>query len=256
MQILLNCLLAAWMLLSLSAQADEPAPGSIWVEPKTGMEFVWIPGGCFLMGSDAGNPNEIPVHQVCVKGFYLGKYEVTQAQYQEISDSNPSQFKGGNLPVDQVSFLDIKENITAFNYRAGEQLRLPSEAEWEYACRGGGQHREYCGDGDVDNLAWHNGNSGNKTHAVGTLRPNAWGLYDMSGNVLEWTEDCWHEDYTGAPTDGTAWHAEHGGNCDLRVIRGGSWKADPWGAQAAFRDGFAARDRDGYYGFRLARTLP
>ena len=232
---------------------SEPAAGATWTEPKSGMEFVWIPSGCFQMGGD-GDKNEQPVHKVCVKGYYLGKYEVTQAQYQQVMGKNPSHFRGDGNPVEQVSWHEAKSFIEEINYSASVRLRLPSEAEWEYACRAGGEHETYCsGGGRVDRFAWYEGNSGKTTHPVGQLAANAWGLYDMSGNVWEWVEDCYNENYNGAPSGGTAWKV---GSCERRVLRGGSWFYDARNTRAANRvDGDPAL-RNNNYGFRLARTLP
>ena len=231
---------------------SEPAAGSTWTEPKSGMEFVWIPTGCFQMGGDGGD--ETPVGKVCLKGFYLGKYEVTQAQYQAMTGGNPSKFKGSDRPVEQVSFQDIKNNIEEFNYQSGQKLRLPTEAEWEYACRAGGEHSEYCGAGSADKLGWYGEDYGRgSTHPVGQKRPNAWGLYDMSGNVWEWVEDCYHDSYNGAPSDGSAWK---GGSCKERVVRGGSWYREAQSVRAAYRLSYFPVERSNFLGFRLARTLP
>jgi formylglycine-generating enzyme required for sulfatase activity len=156
---------------------------------------------------------------VCVKGFYLGRTEVTQEQYQRLTGANPSRFKGGSLPVEQVTWGEAKSFADELAYRSGQKIRLPSEAEWEHACRAGGQ-TEYCGRGSVENLAWYDANSDRRTHPVGQKRANEWGLHDMSGNVWEWVEDCWNGSYQGAPTDGKAWLS---GDCARRVKRGGSW---------------------------------
>ena len=236
-------------------QKIEPSAGSIWKEHRSGMEFVWIPGGCFRMGWNEGKKDEIPVHKVCVKGFYLGKYEVTQAQYQKINGNNPSAFPGADRPVEKASFYDIKSAIDEFNVQTNGQFRLPSEAEWEYACRAGGDHGEYCGIGGLDKLAWYNDNSGSQTHPVGQKRPNAWGLYDMNGNVGEWVRDCSHNSYDGAPTDGSAWLGENGGDCGTHVMRGGAWDDDAHGARATNRYGVAPAKRFSNSGFRLVRTL-
>ena len=236
------------------SQKSEPAAGAIWTEPKSGMEFVWIPSGCFQMGSDGGDKNEQPVHKVCVKGYYLGKYEVTQAQYQQVMGGNPSRFRGDGNPVGKVSWHEAKSFIEEINYSASVRFRLPSEAEWEYACRAGGEHEIYCsGGGRVERFAWHESNSGETTHPVGQLAANAWGLYDMSGNVWEWVEDCYNYSYNGAPSDGTAWKGER---CDERVQRGGSIYNVAQGCRAAKRNKDDPAKRFDGVGFRLARTLP
>ncbi|MFL6208344.1 MAG: SUMF1/EgtB/PvdO family nonheme iron enzyme [Pyrinomonadaceae bacterium] len=183
-------------------------------------EFVWIPPGSFMMGSDNGRPDEKPVHRVTIsEGFYMGKYEVTQAQWQAVMRNNPSHFKGDNLPVENVSWDDAIAFITQLNAQNdGHTYRLPTEAEWEYAARAGttGNYG-----GELDAMAWYVNNSEGKTHPVGSKQPNAFGLYDMHGNVWEWVQDWYHESYAGAPTDGSAWLS--GGEQKHRVLRGGSW---------------------------------
>jgi len=232
----------------------EPAAGSPWTEPTTGMEFLWVPSGCFDMGSTDGNDNEKPVHHVCVTGFYLGKYEVTQAQYQQVMGNNPSQFLGPERPVERVGWSAAIDFALELSNRSKVSLRLPSDAEWEYACRAGGQHDTYCGERDLPGLAWYRENSGGETHPVGGRRANAWGLFDMSGNVWEWTQDCWHESYDEAPTDGSAWTA--GGDCAYRVKRGGGWGSIARGVRATSRDAGVPGIGLNYRGVRLARTLP
>ena len=230
--------------------APEPKAGTAWIEPGTGMEFVWVRTGCFLMGGDEGS-YEQPIHKVCVKGFWMGKYEVTQAQYQQVMGSNPSHFRGLNNPVEGVSW----DNAAGFSGKmassTGSNIRLPSEAEWEYACRAGHAQERYCGGNDSENrFAWHKGNSNRQTHPVGSMAANDWGLHDMSGSVWEWVQDCWHDDYRGAPADGGVWK---GGECPKRTLRGGSWCNDPSLIRAGFRYG---NDPDGGEcgGFRVART--
>lgn len=231
----------------------EPAAGTVLTEPKTGMQFLWVPSGCFDMGSDNGETFEKPVHHVCVKGFWLSKYELTQAQFAQVMGANPSDFRGPTRPVDQISWDDAVKFAEAMTVLTGVPMRLPSEAEWEYACRAGGQHQEYCGGDDPDSLAWYGGNSGDQTHPVGTRKPNAWGLYDMSGNVWEWVADCWNNSYVGAPTDGSAWLT---GDCDLRDARGGAWDiAKPNLVRAAKRGRGDHRYRLNVVGTRLAIGL-
>lgn len=181
------------------------------------LEMIAIPSGSFLMGSPDGLDfaGDGPQHRVTLAPFWIGKYPVTQAQWRAVmgkkwlsmADNNPSQFKGDNLPVEHVSWDDAVKFCKAISQRTGGAYRLPSEAEWEYACRGGSNGR-YCFGDDyalLGEYAWYDENSGNQTHPVGRKKPNAWGLYDMHGNVWEWCEDVWHENYNGAPTDGSAW---------------------------------------------------
>lgn len=241
--------------------ASEPAAGKVWAEPKTGMEFVWVPSGCFNMGGSSASDKEEqhayeeqPVHKVCVKGFWMGRYEVTQAQYQQAMGNNPSHFLGSNKPVEQVSWNDASNFSDEMKNSTGTQVRLPSEAEWEYACRAGGAHQKYCGSGSrPDRLAWYRDNSGKETHAVGQLGSNDWGLYDMSGNVWEWTQDCYNETYRDAPADGSAWET---GECNMRMVRGGSWAGILDNVRAAIRNETATGIKFYIYGFRVAITPP
>lgn len=209
------------------------------------------------MGSDKGELNEMPVHRVTIKyAFALGKTEVTQGQWKAVMGNNPSKFGncGDNCPVEQVSWDDAQEFIEKLNEQTGKQYRLPSEAEWEYACRAGGRHT-YCGSDDPDSAGWYGGlatpagNSGKSTNPVATRQANAWGLYDMSGNVWEWVEDVYYDSYRDAPADGSA----RQGDSLLRIPRGGSWS---YLQPAAKRGGSESDFRYSTIGFRLARTLP
>jgi formylglycine-generating enzyme required for sulfatase activity len=189
-----------------------------------GIQFVYIPPGKFTMGSENGEADEKPVHQVTINySFYIGKYEVTQAQSQTVMGDNPSSFKDcSDCPVDNVSWDDAQRFIQRLNgMNDGYSYRLPTEAEWEYACRAG-TTGNYAG--DVKEMAWYSENSGKRTHIVGGKQPNAWGLFDMHGNVWEWCQDWYHETYDGAPADGSAWL--NGGGQKFRVLRGGAWLYD------------------------------
>lgn len=198
---------------------DTTKPGTV-MSNQVGMEFIYVPVGSFVMGSDKGGTDERPAHKVTLRrGFYIGRYEITQAQWQSVMGTNPSNFKGQDLPVEQVSWTDAQMFIKKLNERNEAFIyRLPTEAEWEYACHGG-----MTGDsmGQLDALAWYYNNSAGTTHPVGEKQPNAWGLYDTLGNVWEWCEDVYHDSYKGAPTDGSAWLA--GGDQRYKVLRGGSW---------------------------------
>jgi formylglycine-generating enzyme required for sulfatase activity len=215
------------------------------------MEFVWIPGGCFQMGAD-DSLAEKPIHKVCMRGFWLGRHEVTQNEYEQVVGSNPSYFKGGDRPVEQVNWDEASAYALQLGHKSGKLMRLPSEAEWEYACRAEGRHETYCGPGQVSDLAWFGSNSNTQTHAVGQKLANAWGVYDMSGNVWEWVQDCWHADYTGAPTDGSAWVGN--GTCGQRVFRGGGWFDSIPFLHAAYRNKYEPASRFFYLGFRLVLT--
>ncbi len=202
-----------------------------------GIQMVTIPAGCFNMGSPSSDSraysDEFPQHQVCLQSFQMGQYEVTQAQWQAVMGSNPSYFDrcGDNCPVEEVSWDDIQTFLSQLNQQTGQNYKLPSEAQWEYACRGGAVSETYCGGNNVGSVAWYGYNS-NEAHLVGGKAANGYGLYDMSGNVWERTQDCWNESYTGAPTDGTAWLS---GDCGRRVVRGGSWYDDTSGLRSAYR---------------------
>ncbi|HLP98774.1 MAG TPA: SUMF1/EgtB/PvdO family nonheme iron enzyme [Sideroxyarcus sp.] len=234
-----------------------PEAGKVFNDCAACPEMVEIPPGSFDMGSDDGAADERPVHRVTIShAFALGKTEVTQAQWRAVMGDNPSNFTecGDSCPVEQVSWDDVQEFIKKLNAKTGKNYRLPSEAEWEYACRAGGRHA-YCGSDNADAVAWNGMNSGGylfkAPHPVATKQANAFGLYDMSGNVWEWVEDGYHADYQGAPADGSAWS---GGS--QRVLRGGSWGKEIKYGRAASRSRFGTNYRDFSYGFRLARTLP
>jgi formylglycine-generating enzyme required for sulfatase activity len=255
------------------------------IKNRVGIELVLIKPGVFRMGTYAINHTENylgagadrrPEHQVTIRDlFYIGKYEVTQAQWQRVMGTNPSEYKGENLPVGNISWIETQEFIQKLNtMNDGFTYRLPAEAEWEYACRAG-TTEDYAG--DLDSMAWYGNNSGqgylhadyipgyeysqrlrangNQPHPVGTKKPNGFGLYDMHGNVLEWCQDAYHGDYEGAPTDGSAW--EDGKAQEARMQRGGSYFAFNWLCSSAYRTAEKVDDRKRTVGFRLvavART--
>lgn len=178
-----------------------------------------------------------PVMVAIGKNYAIGKYEVTQTEWQAVMGNNPSRFVSANRPVERVSWNDIQTFLQKLNQKTGKSYRLPTEAEWEYACYGGSQS-EYCGGNDIDAVAWYSDNSGEHTHPVGQKRANGYGLYDMSGNVWEWMSDCWE------------------GDCAKRVLRGGSWSELAQYVRAAYRFNYAPTFRNNFFnGFRLARTL-
>ncbi len=231
-----------------------PQAGDTRNDPATGLTFVFVPAGCFEMGSNDGSSDEQPVHQVCLnKGLWLGQTEVTQAQYLKIVGGNPSQFTDDDShPVESISWREAVEMTEKLSAQTGNRYRLPSEAEWAYACTAGGQHKRYCGDGELSELAWYLDNSDESTQPVGELEPNAWGLMDMSGNVREWVQDCWNDSYTGAPTDGSAWIS---GDCEHRVLRGGSWTIGEEWLRQANRNRNNRFSPGDFIGFRLALDL-
>ncbi len=249
----------------------------------------WIPPGRFLMGSPENEPgrwgDEGPRHPVVVsQGFWLFDMPCTQALWQAVMGENPSQFKSPTRPVEQVSWDQVQDFLKQINAQIpGLNLTLPSEAQWEYACRAGTETAIYPGDlailGEsnapaLDSIAWYGGNSGVDfdlpngydssgwpekqyphkragTRPVGLKWANPWGLYDMLGNIWEWTQDPWHEDYRGAPTDGSVWEDSDSGA--LRAIRGGSWRDSARRMRAAYRLRLSPGPRDVSLGFRCAR---
>ena len=180
----------------------------------------------------------------------MGKFEVTQAQWETVMGNNPSWFKGANRPVEQVSWNDAQAFLKKLN-AASVQFRLPSEAEWEYAARAGTQTAYAFGDdpNQLGKYAWFDDNSGNETHSVGQKKPNGFGLYDMHGNVWEWVADTWHDNYTGAPNDGSIWGKL--GDKKAKVLRGGSWGYDPYYCRSANRNGDAPDNRNYNVGARV-----
>jgi formylglycine-generating enzyme required for sulfatase activity len=228
--------------------------------------MVLIPGGSFEMGSPAAeegrDDEEGPVHTVRVSPFWMGKYEVTQGQWEAVMGSNPSYFKGPGNPVENVSWNDCQEFIKKLNEKVpGGGFRLPSEAEWEYACRAGTRTPFNTGETISTDEANYDGNYTygygrkgvyrEKTTPVGSFKPNAWGLYDMHGNVWEWCQDWCHDSYTGAPSDGRAWESPSG---SVRVLRGGSWNCYPWNCRSSNRLWYFPVDRKFPLGFRFSRT--
>lgn len=228
---------------------------------KLERDMVRVAGGSFTMGcKDAQRDgdcydSEKPPRTVNVKDFSIGKYEVTQAQWRAVMDRNPSDNEGcDQCPVENVSWNDIQDFLKKLNALTGERYRLPTEAEWEYAARGGARSKDYLysGSKNLDEVGWYDDNSGGKTHPVGKKAANELGLYDMSGNVWEWCEDDWHDDYKGAPKDGRAWvGSSRGGN---RVSRGGSWFNDAESCRAAYRGDWYPASRRSNVGFRLVRS--
>lgn len=259
---------------------------------KIGITLVDIPAGSFLMGSckftDAmreenrkraflgqsrlstdcahadndADDDETPQRRVTLRAFQMGKTEVTLGQFKQFiaaadrSDLINDDFMkynayGDNAPVVQVSWHDAQDFIKWLNQTQGGGYRLPSEAEWEYACRAGGNH-SYCGGDNLNAVGWYDDNSGGRQRAVGGKQANAFGLHDMSGNVWEWVQDCWHGSYRGAPSDGSAWTS--GCSSDGRRLRGGSWGYNARDTRAANRSNDAPGNRIHVNGFRLART--
>ncbi len=228
-----------------------------------------------MMGSpdEEGSSNEHPQHQVMLSDFYIGKYEVTNAQYAEFLNAKGNQTEGGvtwldingsYCQIEQVNGIfkakEGKENypviqITWYGARAYAKWvggRLPTEAEWEYASRGGNQSKgyKYSGSNNIDDVAWYSSNAKGlpRTQVVGTKQPNELGIYDMTGNVWEWCNDDWHGSYTNAPTDGSSWGDGLGSS---RVFRGGSCYYYPYHCRVAYRNGSYPNNSNSFYGFRV-----
>jgi formylglycine-generating enzyme required for sulfatase activity len=237
----------------------DPDGGADDTDPSDGgagedVAWVSVPGGVFQMGCVPQDTlcasDEYPRHAVNVAAFEMTRTEVTQAQYQAMMGGNPSNNApcGGDCPVETVDW----NQAMAFCEAIG--ARLPTEAEWEYAARAASATIYPCGDGVgcMDDSAWHGVNSGGATHPVGQKAPNAFGLYDMMGNVWEWNADCWHETFDGAPDDGSAWEEK---DCTLRVLRGGQWcGTDLSYLRSSARFKTAPGTLHYYYGFRCARA--
>ena len=219
-------------------------------EKKSNIEMVEVSGGCFQMGSNKYD-NEKP-HKVCVDDFEIGQYEVTQKIWQAVMGNNPSKFKkGGNHPVEKVSWDDIQQFIKKLNQSSGHHYRLPTEAEWEYACRSGGKDEKYCGGNQLSRYGWHGENWQDGHHPVGGKSPNGLGLYDMSGNVWEWVQDWYGSDYySNSPRNDPPGPSSGSG----RVRRGGSWLSDARHCRSANRYNYSPDRRYNDIGFRLART--
>ena len=241
-------------------------------------KVIFVQAGTFQMGSNDGDSDEKPVHKVTISDFYIGKYEVTQKEWEEVMGGNPSYFKGDNLPVEKVSWYDAvefcnkksrKEGLTPCYSGSGKNItcnfnangyRLPTEAEWEYAARGGhlanGSNLRnggytYSGSDNIDDVAWYSDNSGRKTHPVGQKQPNELGLYDMSGNVWEWCWDWYDDDYYSSSSGNNPKGPSMG---SFRVLRGGSWEDYDCYCRVANRFNFHPDFGDDSYGFRFVRT--
>jgi len=225
--------------------------GNNFTVPGVGIEMIWIKPGSFQMGSNSGGESVKPAHTVNIsKGFWIGKYEVTQKQWKEVMGSNPSYFKKDNLPVEKISWYDCLKFCKKLSLKTGLNFRLPSEAEWEYACRAGTTTKYYSGNSvsGLMEIAWCRRNSDNTSRPVGGRRPNAFGLYDMLGNVWEWCWDNWHDNYDGAPDDGIAWKDTENSQC---VLRGGGWYGNDDECSSYFRRSFQKDYTYTTYGFRV-----
>ena len=238
--------------MASSGELDVPAvviDGNTYTINGVSFEMIPVEGGTFRMGSYDGVSDEKPVHYVTLSDYAIGKTEVTQALWKAVMGSNPSKFKGDdNLPVESVNWHDCQDFISKLNQLTGKQFRLPTEAEWEYAARGGNRSKgyKYSGNNDIDAVAWYGGNSGDKTHPVGTKHPNELGIYDMSGNVLEWCQD-WYGGYSSSSeTNPTG--ASSGSD---RMGRGGSFFRNAGGCRTTDRGNTSPYSRFSSLGLRL-----
>ena len=262
-------MLAAMLLMAFTFAAcggdddDEKGDGTPKFQNQTitvdGVSFkmIAVEGGTFLMGSPESDTeaydDEKPQHEVTLSNYYIGETEVTQELWEAVMGSNPSSFVGANLPVEKVSWNDCQEFIGKLNAQTGKTFRLPTEAEWEYAARGGKKSKgyTYSGSNTLDDVAWHFDNSGKTTHEVGTKQANELGIYDMSGNVYEWCQDWYGETYyeNSSTTDpqGPASGTD-------RVLRGGAWVNSAWSCRVALRICESPDYMSNSFGLRLVLT--
>ena len=254
---LLTLGLLSILMLPLAGCDDTMAPGAVFKDCKTCPEMVVIPAGSFKMDGK-GTRDEKPVHEVKIGySFAVGKYEVTQAEWEAVMGKNPSEFKGAKRPVEKVSWNDAKSFVEKLSAQTGKEYRLLSESEWEYMARAVSTTKYPWGD-EIDSFKakYKIKGSDRSKGPVGSYSANAFGVHDTAGNVAELVEDCWHETYKDAPTDGSAWLSASGGNCEKRVLRGGDWQ-HPLFRRSANRSNTVASER--YFtfgnGFRIARTL-
>ena len=231
----------------------EARPAKTFQVGSVSFDMIWVEGGTFRMSATSEQGNDIsdyekPVHSVTLDGYYIGKTQVTQALWKAVMGSNPSRFKGNNLPVERVSCDDCQEFIRKLSALTGQNFRLPTEAEWEFACRGGNNSRgyKYSGSNDIDSVAWYDDNSGEQTHPVATKLPNELGIYDMSGNVYEWCSD-WYGKYSETNPkplflyDGV-----------LNVVRGGCWFSKARYSRSSARSNCSLGYRGSGFGLRLS----
>ena len=219
-----------------------------------GMKIKLVRPGFFLMGSDNGYSSEKPMHKVFIsKPFYMGIYEVTQEQYKAVMGENPSKFKGPNLPVESVTWSDTKIFCDKLSKKEGKIYCLPTEAEWEYVCRAGTKTNYYWGNSFDPDFAWYEGNSNSKTQEVGLKKSNNWDFFDLSGNVSEWCEDYYSENYYRQSQKKDLFCLASHSMTPCQTIRGGSWAVNARWCQAFSRHGIDPWSKDNSLGFRIIR---
>ena len=246
----IRLLLLFSILLPVFAFAQESRQSNTIKEPQ----MILVKGGTYMMGSNNANPNEKPAHKVVVNDFYIGIYEVTQAQWRAVMHNNPGVFVNEDGPEENISWDEVQEYINKLNKLTRKKYRLPTEAEWEYAAKGGSKSIGYLysGSDDIKRIAWIKDNSSEMPHPVGQKQANELGIYDMSGNVWEWCSD-WYDDvfyrrlYSRRPNPigpktGT-----------FKIVRGGSWYSNEYCSRPTYRDGFIPGGKSTNIGFRLAR---
>jgi len=248
--------LILFLIINMLESPVSQASGQTGPPETEGMVFVM--GGCFDMGDifKDGDPDEKPLHKVCVDDFYIGMYEVTQRQWFKVMGTYPSSFRScDECPVENVSYLDVQEFIRKLNRMSGGKYRLPTEAEWEYAARSGGQKQMWGSansENELKDYAWFKTNSDTNPHAVGQKKANGLGLYDMCGNIQEWVNDYYEGDYyKSSPKI----NPNGPSGSQYRAARGGSFLNSPWGIRTSIRYRFTKDDRGREFGFRLAASL-
>jgi formylglycine-generating enzyme required for sulfatase activity len=239
--------------------------GDVITDPSLNMEMIFIPSGTFIMGNDQGADDEDPAHEVFLDAFYIGKYVVTQKQWKEIMGNNPSDPLGDDLPVVNVSWEDAQEFVKCLSERTGQTYRLPTEAEWECACRAGSTTIFHFGNDTslLTDYAWCESNSNGKLHPVGQKKPNAWGLYDMAGNTWEWCEDWWDPEYYSRSPHKNPLNKEPylyesqntGEKFTVHVARSGAFGHAPSAHESAHRHGTRPNHKRPMISFRCVREV-
>ena len=250
----------ATVVSGLVAAAGTANAGATFRDCHECPEMVVLPAGTFMMGSNTGNSDERPVHQVTIpRPFAVGKFELTFTEWDACVTAGGCAHKAkdrgwgrARRPVIDVNWNDAQAYLKWLNRKTGKSYRLLSEAEWEYAAQGGA-NSQVLGKGNANCDGCGSRWDDKQTAPAGSFRPNGFGLHDMLGNVWEWTQDCWQENYTGAPSDGSAWTSV---NCTFRVLRGGSWGGNPRHVRSADRSRGSPESRSSFKGFRVSRTQP